>query len=134
MVLLLPLMEVCVATYMDLASAILKTVEFGVVEGGGLGSPDATACPELSGAGERGTVRGGLHLAALVTEVAHVDGEASGAEKSDHADGGEDEAVAGLAIGFFCGGGSHCGISRTIRKANDLGRRRCGECALTLRR
>ena len=80
----------------------------------------AAACAELRGSSERGAVRGGLHLAALVAEVADVHGEAGGAEKSDHADGGEDEAVAGLAIGFFCGGDSHCERSRKFQG------KRCG--------
>jgi hypothetical protein len=112
--------------------AILESVELRIGFGGDYGARHAAAGTELRGSGERGAVGGGLQESALITEITHVDREAGCAEENDEADGGEDEAVAGLARSIFCGGEfSHCDISRkNLQKKcrpGDEGRRRCGE-------
>ena len=101
MVSVLPLIEVRVGVTTMLPSPSWNPLSWESLLAAMTAWRGAAACAELSGSGESGAVRGGLHVAALVTEVADVHGEAGGAEKSDHADGGEDEAVAGLAIDFF---------------------------------
>jgi len=115
----------------DVASAILKAVELGVIFGGDDGLAGAETGTEFGGAGECGAVGGGLQEAALVAQVAEVDRHTRGAEKDDEAEGGKDEAVAGFPIAFFGRGEiSHCDISKPNDMADAVAGSALGRLAL----